>query len=79
MPKNYVENNVGMVWFSAEERLDGYYNIAAASGLSCSESVISEWWDWAHREYGHHGKIEVEGISVESMVEFENYLTEEDE
>lgn len=73
------EEGMEFVSFTWQERLDAYYNIAAAGGSRCSESIGGEWFDWARREYGRYVEIDVESIPDDEFEEFEAYLAEEDD
>ena len=78
MPVIHKDGEVDVVSFTWRERLDGYYNIAAAGGSTCSESIGGEWFDWARKEYGRYIDIDVEDIPPKAWAKFEKYLAEED-
>lgn len=77
MARVHEENGITTVSFSWQERLDGYYNIAAAGGSTCSESIGGEWFDWVRSEYGRYIDVDVEEIPKKDFDKFEKYLAEE--
>lgn len=64
------------VYIKWQDRLEAYYNIAAAGGSNDPEAVGGEWFDWARREYGRYTNLELESIPDKAYKKFVKYCEE---